>query len=140
MNLDLFKNLLRKYIFLLKDDREVEIVYEEYERMSRENISKKIKEEGTNIESFWKNLYKLNSKNKCVIFIIKLLCLPRSNACVERIFSSLDLIQTDIRNKIDLETVQSIIHTKEFLKYNQVHAYNMPITKYMLENFKNYTK
>ena len=48
---------ISKYVFLLKDEREVEIAYEVCERISRENISKEIKKERTNIESFWTNLY-----------------------------------------------------------------------------------
>ncbi len=73
-------------------------------------------------------------------FVLKILCLPSSNACVERILSSLDLIKTDIRNKTDLDTVEAIILTKEYLISHERHSYNMPISARMTQNMKTYNE
>ena len=82
----------------------------------------------TNIEDFWSNCLKLDKTNKCASFVIKLLFLPSSNACVERIFSAFDLIKTDNSNKLELDTVESLISTREYLKSDNCHAFNMPFS------------
>ena len=91
--------------------------------------------EKANIEDFWINCLKLEKTNKCVFFVIKLLCLPSSNACVERIFSALKLNKTDIRNKLEIDTVEAILLIKEYLKANDCKAFNMPISDFMVHNF-----
>ena len=48
------------------------------------------------LNSFGLVFSKKNKDNEWVKFIILLLCLPSSNACVERLFLSYKLIKTDI--------------------------------------------
>ena len=49
------------------------------------------------------------------LFCYRITCLPSSNACVERIFS-FDLLKIENRNKVELNTVESLISTKKYLK------------------------
>lgn len=42
-------------------------------------------------------------------FVLKLLCLPWSNADVERVFSQINLVKTKLRNRIHLQTVNSVL-------------------------------
>ncbi|KAK9880365.1 hypothetical protein WA026_010250 [Henosepilachna vigintioctopunctata] len=51
------------------------------------------------------------SNSKIVIGI--LIVLPFANASVERVFSSLNLIKSDQRNKLETSTLRSILHTKD---------------------------
>ena len=59
--------------------------------------------------------------------------MPSSNACVERIFS-FDLIKIENRNKLKLNTVESLISTRGYLKSNNWHAFNMPISVFLVQN------
>lgn len=48
----------------------------------------------------------------------RVLALPHSSAAAERIFSQLNLIKINTRNKLAVKTVSSLLHTKELLKQN----------------------
>ncbi|KYN16994.1 hypothetical protein ALC57_10766 [Trachymyrmex cornetzi] len=52
---------------------------------------------------------------KVSTFAIQLLSLPHSSANVERLFSQINLIKTDVRNSILSATLSGLIHTKEYL-------------------------
>lgn len=52
-------------------------------------------------------------------FTQKLLMLPHSSANVERLFSSINLMKTNIRNKLSTDTLSGLLHTKGGLKINQ---------------------
>ena len=45
-------------------------------------------------------------------FVLKLLCLPWSNAVVERVFSQINLVKTQVRNRLHLITVNSVLTTR----------------------------
>ena len=57
---------------------------------------------------YFSNLTKLSR------FAINLLLIPHSNVYVERVFSKVNLIKTDLRNLLDVSTVSSIIKIKTF--------------------------
>lgn len=44
-----------------------------------------------------------------------IMCLPHSSASVERIFSQLNLIKTDLRNRLNIKTCNSIILAKQLI-------------------------
>ena len=136
-NLENFRKLLCSFKFLLGDKAELqERVYADYEIISRTFKAKRdLREDDFDIEEFWINLFKNDQKNECVKFVILLLCLPKSNACVERIFSAYNLIKTDIRNSLDLETIEAIIRVKEYLKAHRIHSDNLRITDEMIKKF-----
>lgn len=74
------------------------------------------------VEEYWH--YVLNFKNAAgrplfpnlKIVIQFLLILPFSNASVERIFSDLNNIKSDKRNKLNTSTVNALLHTKAGIK------------------------
>ena len=74
--------------------------------------------------------------NAC-IFVLILLSFPNSNAGVERIFSATKNIKTDIRNQIDIDTIEACIYIKEYFKSSGIDAKDLIITKKMASKFCN---
>jgi hypothetical protein len=136
-NKDYFRKLIMRFKHLLDDRTDLqEKIGIEYEELIRTcNVDKNLREEDFDIEEFWIGIYKKNKKNECVRFIINLLCLPNSNACVERLLSAYKTIKTDKRNSLDLETIESLIRVKEYMSSDGVHANNIRITKEMMDKF-----
>lgn len=70
-------------------------------------------------ENYWKYVFGFRNnagmprfKNlKCVVQF--LLILPFSNASVERVFSALNNIKTENRNKLNTDTIAALLHTKQ---------------------------
>ena len=48
-------------------------------------------------------------------FVLKLLCLPWSKADVEHVFSQINLVKTQVRNRLHLITVNSVLTTRSNL-------------------------
>lgn len=73
------------------------------------------------------------------VLVSALLCLPHSSAAVERIFSSINLIKTKERNRLETTTIEGLLHTKQLLNdkpcydlnvdYNLVSKINKDIYK-----------
>jgi len=63
-----------------------------------------------------KNVYKKlkYSKKKTWIFQIFVFCLPGSNPLIERVFSLMNTTWTDVRNQMDMKTVESCLITKMY--------------------------
>ena len=57
-------------------------------------------------------------------FVLKLLSLPWSNADIERVFSQMNIIKTNLRNRLHLQTVNSVLAIR----------YNFSV-KFLLLNF-----
>lgn len=80
-----------------------------------------------NINAFWQKIASikngLNEKSFSNIsyFIFNLLSLPHSSAAAERKFSTLALIKTKLRNKLEVNTVNGIMSCKEIIKMNNPH-------------------
>lgn len=51
-------------------------------------------------------------------FVQNLLTLPHSSANVERLFSSINLMKTKIRNRLTTDTLTGLLFTKSGLKTN----------------------
>ena len=66
-----------------------------------------------------------------------ILCISHSSASVERIFSSLTLNKTNMRNRMKLETVSAILETKNLLKASNSNCFNYIIPKNININEKN---
>ena len=49
-------------------------------------------------------------------FALELLALPVSNADAERLFSKLNLVKTDVRNKLGIDTLKSLLMLSEEVK------------------------
>ncbi|KAK9872224.1 hypothetical protein WA026_017026 [Henosepilachna vigintioctopunctata] len=68
---------------------------------------------------YWEKVFSLKNNMNIQIFsnlkiVIGIsIVLPFANASVERVFSSLNLIKSDQRNKLETSTLRSILHTKD---------------------------
>lgn len=49
-------------------------------------------------------------------FVAHIFTLAHSSACVERVFSAINLNKTKIRNRLGVDTLSDILHTKAALK------------------------
>lgn len=67
---------------------------------------------------FWKNVYLAKNSAGTPMFPVlsklamSLLTLPLSNASVERVFSHVTLTKTDLRNRMNLETLENVLFVK----------------------------
>lgn len=52
-------------------------------------------------------------------FVQNLLILPHSSANVERLFSAINLMKTNIRNRLQTDTLTGLLYTKSGLKKNR---------------------
>lgn len=74
-----------------------------------------------NVEKFWGDIHKLRNIDNNVKFdsLAKfakmMMSLPVSNASCERVFSQVNLVKTDLRNKLKTENVSSLLHVKQGL-------------------------
>lgn len=76
------------------------------------------------VETYWSKVFQIQNCVGKALFpnlsiIIKfLLILPFSNSSVERVFSKLNTIKTDLRNKLSSDTIALIRFTKEGIDRN----------------------
>ena len=85
------------------------------------NLSELKKYDLKDIESFWSKVVLLkNTLNEVMfpnlkILVQGLLSLPHSSAAAERKFSQVTLLKTKLRNRLEIETLDVVLHTKELL-------------------------
>lgn len=115
------------------ETEKLEQINSEYRALSEVPELKKFKD--LNISQFWK---KISMIKNCldeplyanVYRIVQgILSIPHSSACVERIFSSQNLIKTNMRNRLHVNTVSSLIQSKDFIKSNSGNCYDKDILK-----------
>ena len=72
------------------------------------------------VEEYWLSLYKLKSNkfDKLALFMANIMTIPHSNAFVERAFSHVNNIKTDLRNLLEVASVNSIMQVKTFYDYD----------------------
>nr|CAH7717430.1 unnamed protein product [Callosobruchus chinensis] len=86
------------------------------------------------IIQFWKQKCELKKGDNTSLYpeltklISVILVLPHSSACVERIFSTINVNKTKTRNKLSSETLSGILHSKRQINENNQHCfdYNIP--------------
>ncbi|KAJ8914340.1 hypothetical protein NQ315_011328, partial [Exocentrus adspersus] len=81
----------------------------------------------SDIEAFWSNIFSLkNQLNELMFPHLKklmqgLLSLPHSSAAAERRFSQVTLLKTKLKNRLEIETLDTILHTKELINNQCCH-------------------
>lgn len=61
---------------------------------------------------------KLNNFSELTKFALDILSLPHSNSDCERVFSAVNCMKTKIRNRLNTETINGALHTKQHLNLN----------------------
>lgn len=67
--------------------------------------------------------------NKLVSYI---LTLPHSSTCVERIFSTININKTKLRNRLSTDTLTGILYSKNILNNQQKSCYNIDVSSDMI--------
>jgi len=75
------------------------------------------------------------------VVIKNIMTLPHSSACVERIFSSVNLINTKFRNRLNTQNLIGLLHAKQVLKDYNGFSYDfgkeyMDLFNKQMYNFK----
>ena len=91
--------------------------------------------------SFWCSVYDFRNAVGVYCFrslaklVLTKLCLPISNAFVERVFSQVALVKNKIRNKIGNKLLKSILMVRSHLMLNNVCCKDFLVPDEMLTNF-----
>lgn len=115
-------SLVLKFPRLVECDPDLIVTEWNLLRLSETKLSSDL-----NINAFWRKVASMNNglNQKCFAnlsnFISNLLSLPHSSAAAERKFSTLSLIKTKLRNKLEVITVNNIILCKELITNNNPH-------------------
>lgn len=106
------------------------------------DVSELKKYDLTDAENFWSHVFKMKNQldqpmfPSITIFIQGLLSLPHSSAAAERQFSQVSLLKTKIRNRLEVLTLDDILHTKELL--GSVNCYDWEPSPTLLKRKINY--
>ena len=79
----------------------------------------------SNVEEYWPKVFSLKNNAGNQLFpnlkkaISLLVILPFSNARVERVFSNVNEIKTNKRNRLQIETTNAILHTQQGIQKNR---------------------
>lgn len=91
-----------------------------------------------NLPTFWKTVCGQKRGDKTSAFplidkfIQQIMILPHSSANVERIFSQVNLNKTKFRCSLVNESLEGILYSKDFLKYNNSNCFDIDIKKDIL--------
>lgn len=92
---------------------------------------------------FWKgilhytNATKSHPYKELAEYALSCLSVPVSNAVVERIFSTVNLTKTDLRNRMGIEVLSSIVRIRTTLGFETKCCVNFNVSQNMLSNFTN---
>jgi hypothetical protein len=95
--------------------------------------------ENLNVKEFWLKCAKLKLGDNTVMFgtlcdfVFKMFTLPHSSATVERVFSQINLNKTKIRNRLNTETLNGIMLSKNLFKKS--NCTNFEVEKELLVKF-----
>jgi len=81
-----------------------------------------------------------NSMGECIFkniasLSLAILCLPFSNASVERVFSIMNIVKNKLRNRMNVESLDAILNVKFSLQRLSMACHNFVITDKMLSLF-----
>lgn len=80
-------------------------------------------------EEFWEKIFRMKNSTDELLFpnlsiLVKgIMCLPHPSATAERQFSQYNLIKTKVRNRLNIDTCDSILHSKDLLKGYSCHTW-----------------
>lgn len=90
------------------------------------------------IEGFWNKVEDISyADNKKMFptlttFVFNVLSLPHSSANVERVFSNVNLLKTQQRNKLATASISGTLHAKNFISLQGKHCFSVEFNKNIL--------
>lgn len=97
--------------------------------------------EESSIDKYWHKISQIQNMSNIYIFkelgnfVLDLLVIPHSNAACERIFSKVNLIKTDVRNRLCSNTVNSLLLASQSVNGE---CYNFKVTETMVNSITSY--
>ena len=67
--------------------------------------------------------------------ILSLLLLPFSNAAVERVFSTMNIVKTKVRNRMQQDSLEKILHERAYMSRHKICSNKFLPDKIMLSLF-----
>lgn len=131
-NIDSLFQILKEFPNLINEE-DVQTIDSEFRELKLIDLKNIINQSDLTLLSFWKQISEIKSVNcnylfpKLSSFIQKILVLPHSSANVERIFSHVNLNKTKQRNRLEPDTLEGILYTKDFLKLNKSNCFDTSI-------------
>lgn len=97
------------------------------------NNFKNIILENKSLEEVWVDIFNINVSSEFADVSFKnlktvvefILCIPGTNATVERVFSRMNCLWTDEKNRLDISTVKAMFTVKMFFKENCFEFYKL---------------
>lgn len=115
--------LVAKFPNIIKDSQLTDIDSELRLLQCNDDMKKiALDEKETEIGFFWEKVNLLKKGNDTQVFplithfVKGILCLPHSSANVERVFSTINIIKTKQRNRCSTETLDKLLHAKNYMK------------------------
>lgn len=84
-------------------------------------------------EEFWKGIGKISQADdtpafpKLSKFVFETFSLQHSSANTERIFSEVNMVKTKLRNSLETDTLNGLLHAKHMIKNQACYKFNVPI-------------
>ena len=97
--------------------------------------------EKKNTLSFWSEIWRfrdaagLNPFQELAMAAVAVLSLPHSNAEVERVFSQMSVVKTKLRNRMSLQTLNSILYIRYGLKLSGEACFEHQLPDHILKLF-----
>lgn len=130
--------LMQAFPNLIENDELLEELESEWRMLILQECENKQEE----LEDFWQKIFLMKNALKEIMypnikkFISSVLSLPHSSASTERVFSQMKLIKTFTRNSLKVETVNSLLLTREIVPQTGFNEWMPPkalIKKYSKE-------
>lgn len=116
----------------LVNENDLQILDTEYRLLRNTEVEWSV---NISTENFWnevgKKCYADNTPmfNVLTNFVFNMLILPHSSANVERIFSQVNLLKSQQRNKLSTASISGLLHTKTFLALKSANCYSVTFDK-----------
>lgn len=100
----------------------------------------------SNVIEFWsevrsyKNSAGINTFKELSDLAISALSLPHSNASVERAFSAMNIVKNKLRNKMDVNTLNSILFIRNYLKIINKNCYSYELPTHVIAAIRKNTE
>lgn len=122
---------------ILFKDLDLDDVDREWRKLIIMDLEEKVI--NSNVNEYWSIIMSLKKGNKSVMFplltvlVKNIMTLPHSTACVERIFSMLNMIKTKERNRLNTSNLIGLLHSKRAIK--DTNCYSMKYDKDYIDVF-----
>lgn len=123
--------------FLNENDKQ--IIDSEFRELQFLDFKSIFEGKETNFTEFWKKISEMKRCDSSLAFPIltnfirNIMILPHSSANVERIFSQVNLNKTKVRNRLENDSLEGILYTKDYLKLKKSNCYDTEISSNLLK-------